>query len=142
VDARALQFVLDRIDADPPAAVWWLYFVILRDSGEGRVVIGTAGYKGPPDTAGTVEIGYGIVSDRHRRGYAAEAAEALTRWAFVHPAVARVIAETYPELAGSIGVLKKCGFEGLGEGSEPGVIRFGLSRAAWMKMHPESEGEV
>jgi RimJ/RimL family protein N-acetyltransferase len=42
--------------------------------------------------------------------------------------VRRVIAETLPELAGSIGVLRRCGFRLLGEGSEPGVIRFELRR--------------
>jgi len=43
--------------------------------------------------------------------------------------VQRVIAETLPELTPSIGVLRKCGFRPVGEGSEPGVIRFELTRA-------------
>jgi len=42
-----------------------------------------------------------------------------------------VIAETLPELTPSIGVLRKCGFELIGEGSEPGVIRFERTRAAY-----------
>jgi RimJ/RimL family protein N-acetyltransferase len=42
-----------------------------------------------------------------------------------------VIAETLPELTPSIGVLGKCGFHLIGEGSEPGVIRFELTRAAY-----------
>ena len=83
---------------------------------------------------GTVEVGYGIVSDQHRRGYASEAARALVGHAFARPAVRRVIAETYPELIGSIGVLRRCGFRHIGEGSEPGVIRYELTRA-------EFEGE-
>ena len=83
---------------------------------------------------GTVEVGYGIVSDQHRRGYASEAARALVGHAFARPAVRRVIAETYPELIGSIGVLRRCGFRHIGEGSEPGVVRYELTRA-------EFEGE-
>ena len=142
LDAPALQFVLDRVTADPGAAPWWFYFVILRDLDAERVVIGTAGYKGPPDAEGTVEIGYGIVSDRRRRGYAAEAAGALIEHAFADPAVGRVIAETYPELTGSIGVLKRCGFEEIGPGSEPRVIRFALSRRAWSKMRSKPRGGV
>jgi [ribosomal protein S5]-alanine N-acetyltransferase len=45
--------------------------------------------------------------------------------------VTRVLAETLPELAGSTGVLRKRGFVFLGAGSEPGVIRFELTRSAW-----------
>jgi RimJ/RimL family protein N-acetyltransferase len=48
--------------------------------------------------------------------------------AFALPAVRRVIAETLPELAPSIGVMRKCGFRLIGEGSRPGVIRFELLR--------------
>ena len=39
-----------------------------------------------------------------------------------------MIAETYPELVGSIGVLGKRGFRHTGEGSEPGVLRYELTR--------------
>jgi RimJ/RimL family protein N-acetyltransferase len=39
-----------------------------------------------------------------------------------------VTAETLPELTPSIGVLLKCGFRLEGEGSEPGVIRYQLTR--------------
>ena len=91
-------------------------------------MIGSAGYKGPPTQDGTVEIGYDIVSDHRRRGYASESVRALVSRAFEQPRVRRVIAETLPELIGSIGVLRKCGFEPVGEGSEPGVIRFELTR--------------
>jgi RimJ/RimL family protein N-acetyltransferase len=48
--------------------------------------------------------------------------------AFAFPDVRRVIAETLPELTPSIGVLRKCGFRFIGEGSEPGVIRFAITR--------------
>ena len=51
--------------------------------------------------------------------------------AFAVQAVRRAIAETLPELTPSIGVLTKCGFRLIGEGSEPGVIRFELTRAEW-----------
>jgi [ribosomal protein S5]-alanine N-acetyltransferase len=96
----------------------------------GRVLIGTAGYKGPP-ADGTVEVGYGIVTDHRRRGYASEAVRGLVARAFRVPGVRRIIAETLPELTASIGVLRKCGFELIGEGSEPGVIRFERTRAAY-----------
>jgi RimJ/RimL family protein N-acetyltransferase len=45
-------------------------------------IIGTAGFKGPPDLAGVVEIAYGIVPDYEGRGYATEAAEKLLEFGF------------------------------------------------------------
>jgi len=127
LDASALQYVLNRLEDHPDEAGWWMYFVLIPDAPE-RTLIGTAGYKGPPFD-GAVEIGYGIVSDQRRRGYASEAVGALLERAFAQTSVTRVIAETMPELVGSIGVLRKAGFRDVPGGSEPGVIRFALPRA-------------
>jgi RimJ/RimL family protein N-acetyltransferase len=128
LDAPSLTYTLERLAEGPDQAGWWLYFVVLKDAAGGRTLIGSGGYKGPPSADGTVEVGYGIVSDHQRRGYASEATRALVARAFAVPRVRRVIAETLPELTPSIGVLEKCGFRLTGEGSEPGVIRFELMR--------------
>jgi [ribosomal protein S5]-alanine N-acetyltransferase len=128
LDAPALQFTLERLAEGPDQASWWLHFVVLSASPNGRTLVGSAGYKGPPSPAGTVEVGYGIVSEYQRQGYAAEAVWGLLAHAFAVPAVHRVIGETLPQLTASIGVLRKCGFQLVGEGSEPGVIRFALAR--------------
>src|SRR2546425_458159 len=52
------------------------FFVVHREGGS---VIGSAGFKGPPDSTGTVEIAYGIVPPFEGRGYATEAAAARPR---------------------------------------------------------------
>jgi RimJ/RimL family protein N-acetyltransferase len=129
LDRPALEFTLARLLESPADDGWWMYFVILSTGG--RTLVGTAGYKGPPSADGTVEVGYGIVRDQRRQGFASESVRALLSRAFALPAVRSVIAETLPELAPSIGVLGKCGFQLVGTGSEPGVIRFALSRAAY-----------
>jgi [ribosomal protein S5]-alanine N-acetyltransferase len=131
LDAAALKFTLDRLAQGPEQAGWWLYFVVLTRDETNRTLIGTAGYKGPPSVDGTVEVGYGIVRDHQRRGYASEAVWGLLGHAFAVHGVRRVIAETLPELVPSIGVLKKCGFRLIGDGSEPGVIRFEITRAEY-----------
>jgi RimJ/RimL family protein N-acetyltransferase len=125
-DAPALQFTLGRLEAGPGQAGWWLHYVVRR---EGRVLVGVTGYKGPP-AGGAVEIGYSVLPAHQRQGYATEAAAALIARAFAHPEVSRVLAETLPALTPSIGVLEKLGFVLVGEGSAPGVIRYGLERAA------------
>ncbi|MFO0874278.1 MAG: GNAT family protein [Phycisphaerales bacterium] len=128
LDPPALRYVMDRVRERPGDLEWWMYFMVLRDEPGGRVLVGSAGYKGPPTDDGTVEVGYGVVADRRRRGLASEAVGGLLDRAFAEPKVRRVIAETMPELVGSIGVLRRCGFRFIGDGSEPGVIRFELMR--------------
>ncbi len=89
--------------------------------------------KGKPTFDGTVEIGYSVLTEAQGLGYATEAVQGLVSWAFEHPEVLRVIAETLPELTPSIRVLEKSGFVSVAEGSEEGLIRFELSRSAYEK---------
>ncbi len=133
LDPPSLQFTLDRLAEGPEQAEWWLHFVLLLGGEARRTLIGSAGYKGPPSIDGTVEVGYGIVRDYQRQGYASEVVRGLLAHAFAQPSVRRVIAETLPELAPSIGVLHKCGFRLVGAGSEPGVIRFERTHAEYTK---------
>ncbi|MGH7701955.1 MAG: GNAT family N-acetyltransferase, partial [Gemmatimonadales bacterium] len=67
--------------------------------------------------------------DHQGAGYASEAVAALSRWAFSHPEVSRVIAETYPELGASRRVLERNEFRLAGSGSEERLLRFELARA-------------
>ena len=136
-DEDALRYSLRAIETNPGTERWWFHYFILR-AAEGDTLIGAGGYKGPPSD-GFVEIGYSVVPDYQRRGFASEAASGLVAHAFSHAGIECVRAETLPELVGSIGVLRKCGFTFLGDGSEPGVIRFELTRAAWTGV-PELSG--
>jgi len=88
----------------------WLHGFFLVHRGT-RVVIGSAGFKGPPDPTGTVEIAYGIAPPFEGQGYATEAAAALLAYAFDTPRVEVVRAHTLPTTNGSTRVLAKCGFE-------------------------------
>ncbi len=128
-DEDAVRFALRAIESAPGSEPWWFHYFVLR-AAAGDTLIGAGGYKGPP-VDGVVEIGYSILPEYQRRGFASEAAGGLIAHAFSHAGIERVRAETLPELTGSIGVLKKCALEFVGEGSEPGVIRYELTRAAW-----------
>jgi RimJ/RimL family protein N-acetyltransferase len=83
------------------------FFVVDREQ---RAIIGTAGFKGPPDADGMVEIAYGIVPSFEGRGYATEAAMALVRFARETADVTLIRAHTLPEANASTRVLTKCGF--------------------------------
>jgi ribosomal-protein-alanine N-acetyltransferase len=128
--------VLARIDAMPPAdraqvsPDWlararattssdpWIHgFAIVHQST--RQTIGSCAYKGPPDSAGMVEIAYGVDPSHRGRGYATEAARALTSHAFSYPDVRTVRAHTLPHENASTRVLTKCGFTFAGQVIDP-----------------------
>ena len=91
---------------------------------------GICGFKGRPDESGSVEIGYSILGCYQRQGFASEAVQRLTGWAFSHHNVNEVCAETLPHLTQSIRVLEKNGFAPAGAGSEAGVIRYAIKRSS------------
>jgi RimJ/RimL family protein N-acetyltransferase len=108
---------LARLRASTEPDPWVHGFrVTLRDGGD---EIGSAAFKGPPDGEGTVEIAYGIAPEHQSRGYATEAAEALTVFALADPSVRIVRAHTLPERNASCRVLEKCGFAFLGDAIDP-----------------------
>jgi RimJ/RimL family protein N-acetyltransferase len=134
-DQDAVNWTAKYLAENADAAGWVLWFILLRggeDGGGGeRTAIGCCGYKGKPTDEGTCEIGYGLLPQFQRAGYASEAASALIRRAFAHEQVTRVVAETYPELTASIRVMEKNGLRFAGDGSEERVIRYELTRADW-----------
>jgi RimJ/RimL family protein N-acetyltransferase len=100
------------VAADP----WVHGFAVVERASDS--VIGSAGFKGPPDTEGMVEIAYGIVPGFQGRGYATEAAQALVAYAF-GSGVRLVRAHTLPTGNASTRVLAKCGFHRIGEVVDP-----------------------
>jgi RimJ/RimL family protein N-acetyltransferase len=110
-------------------AVWYVWYAIRRPAGEHpAILVACGGYFGPPLADGIVEIGYSVVPEWRRHGYATELVRALTTRAFGAPGVRRILAETEVENAASIGVLKGCGFQRMGTGREPHYDRFQLDR--------------
>ena len=86
---------------------------------EQQSVIGGAGFKGPPNSQGVVEIAYGIVPVFQGRGFATEAARALIAFAWQHPAIRRIRAHTLLAGNASARVLSKLGFVCHGEVVDP-----------------------
>ena len=119
----AVPRVYEKLRCDPSAVGWWSYLFV---HAEDRTLAGDGGFKGRPDGAGEVEIGYALVPEYRGRGLATEAARGLVRWAFSHPEVAAVGAETLHDGHASIRVLEKLGMRFAG-GTE-GVLRWRLER--------------
>jgi RimJ/RimL family protein N-acetyltransferase len=117
VGAEVSPEFLEMLRAGEKEDPWAVGFAVVHKAA--RLVIGSAGFKGPPDGEGRVEIAYGIVPSYEGRGYATEAARALIEFALQDPAVRHVHAHTLPARNASTRVLAKCGFAFRGEVIDP-----------------------
>jgi RimJ/RimL family protein N-acetyltransferase len=103
---------LDQVAADPGSAGWITQAVVAEPDG---VVIGHAGFHGPPDEAGMVELGYSVAPAFRRQGYARSILIALLRRAAAEPAVGTVRATISPDNAASLATIAGFGFVEVGE---------------------------
>src|ERR1051325_108013 len=128
-DRDAIEFFRARMEeGGEEVAGWYIWYAVRISDLEGpRALVGAAGYFGPPDAEGTVEIGYSVLPEWQRRGYASEIVQVLVEHAFTFARVERVIAHTTEANPASIAVLLRCGFEAAGTGRESGSLRFECS---------------
>jgi RimJ/RimL family protein N-acetyltransferase len=97
---------LGQLVGDPGCAPWLIRAVVPRGAGH---AVGHAGFHGPPDEHGMVEIGYRIVAEHRRRGFARAAVTELLAYALAHGAtVAR--ASISPDNAPSLALAASFGF--------------------------------
>ena len=75
-----------------------------------NTVVGDIGFMGSPSAEGTLEIGYSVIPDRRRRGYATEAARAMVEWALGQPEVRCLVAGCDADNEASIRILERLGF--------------------------------
>ncbi len=116
------QAVLERSRVRFDAGQEFNYFLFEVDTNE---LVGFAGLE--PKLAGTAEIGYWVRSDRHRSGYATEAASALTTTAFEFFADIAVVEIRMDKAnVASAGVPRKLGYRISGE------EEFLTDRATWL----------
>ncbi len=103
---------VDQIRRDPTSADWVARAVVDDDTG---VVVGHAGFHGPPDDTGMVEVGYSVDPRYRRRGHAREMLAALIDRAKTEPQVRGVRAAISPDNVGSLATVAGFGFSQVGE---------------------------
>ena len=106
------QIRVDQIRRDPESAHWVARAVVDEESG---LVIGHAGYHGPPDENGMVEVGYSVDPRYRRRGHAREMLAELIRRAQSEPRVRIVRASISPDNVASLATIAGFGFIPVGE---------------------------
>jgi RimJ/RimL family protein N-acetyltransferase len=101
-----------QCDRDPASAAWVTGIVWDERL---SLAVGAAGFHGPPDGAGMVEIGYRIDPAHRRRGYARAALETLLARAAREPDVHRVRVSIRPDNVPSSSLALQYGFRRVGE---------------------------
>lgn len=101
---------LDQVTADPAAGHWVVRAVVDHER-----VVGHAGFHGPPDADGAVELGYTIIPECRGRSLGHAALRALLEWAAAEPTVRVVRASVSPDNAPSWAMLHKAGFTRTGQ---------------------------
>ncbi|HEU5353136.1 MAG TPA: GNAT family N-acetyltransferase [Actinocrinis sp.] len=94
--------------AEQDPAPFGVYALVPRSHG---LMIGTAGFYGPPDPAGEVTIGYGMVEPEWGQGYGTRAVAGLVEVCRAHDGVSAINADTDLDNVGSQRVLEKNGFQ-------------------------------
>jgi ribosomal-protein-alanine N-acetyltransferase len=129
-DRNALEFFRARFEENGQASIgWYSWYAVLEPSTETqRRLVGAGGYFGPPDWNHDVQIGYSVLPEWRRRGFATAMVEALVAHAFTFNSVKRVIAQTTAANVGSVLVLRRCGFATQRSADQAEQLRFERTR--------------
>ena len=73
-------------------------------------IIGDLGFKGFNNKEKNIDLGYGIIKEERRKGYAEEAVSAIIKWAFSNKIVKEITANCFTENVSSINLLSKFNF--------------------------------
>lgn len=76
-----------------------------------KIIVAELGFKGAPNKAGVIEIGYGTMPGYTNKGYMTEAVGGMVNWALKREDVTCVLAETDEKNLASIRIVQKNGFE-------------------------------
>lgn len=91
-----------------------------------NLIIGDIGFKGIPNEAGEIDLGYGIIASKRKKGFAQEAAAGVLQWAFLnHKKVKAVTASCLIDNLGSKKILSLLNFSVIKQDNE--MIHWRLS---------------
>jgi RimJ/RimL family protein N-acetyltransferase len=109
---RVWQMRSAQVSENPTSAAW--ITGVIWDQAQ-SLAVGRAGYHGPPDTSGMVEIGYAVDPAHRLRGYARAALESLLARAAREPQVRTVRVTISPDNTASHRLASQYGFVEAGE---------------------------
>lgn len=95
---------LSKVEAPTGYESW---MIIKKETLE---IIGDLGFKGFNYKEGNIDIGYGIIKEERKKGYAEEAVKEIIKWAFSNEIVKEITANCLIENISSINLLTKFNF--------------------------------
>ncbi len=105
---------LGQLIGEPACAPWLVRAVVVAEGEAAGTVVGHAGFHGPPDPRGVVEVGYRITPEHRRRGHGRAALGELLAYARAEGAKT-VRASISPDNAASLALAGSYGFTQTGE---------------------------
>jgi RimJ/RimL family protein N-acetyltransferase len=106
--ADLFRMRLEQVSHDPSVLPWLARAMLLVQPD--RSAVGHIGFHGAPDDRGFVEVGYTVLPEHRRRGYAEEAVRALFDWAAREHGIRRFRASVGPWNEPSLRLVAKLGF--------------------------------
>ncbi|MFD9338323.1 GNAT family N-acetyltransferase [Streptomyces sp. NPDC060028] len=102
----------NQLAEDPSAAAWTTRAAVSEPDG---VVVGDAGFHGPPNEMGMIEVGFTVVPGCRRQGYARAMLTALLARAAAEPDVKTVRARIKSDNNASLATIAGFGFTRVGK---------------------------
>ncbi|SHN18491.1 GNAT family N-acetyltransferase [Mucilaginibacter sp. OK098] len=125
INDAMVNFWLPKTLANPQAYKWYTNWEIILKSD--NISVGGLGFNGEPNEKGEAETGYMINEQHQNKGYATEALQLLSGWAFSRENVKAIIVHTYQDNLPSRRILSKCGFEEV-EKDNDGLLTYSLKK--------------
>ena len=133
-DERWLRVRLREMRDDPDTQRWLARAMVIRRD-PSRPMAGHIGFHGPPKD-GSLELGYTVIPQHRRQGYAREAAVGMMDWAAREHAINRFLVSISPDNEPSLALAEKMGFQRIGEQMDP---EDGLEYVFELNYTPEGE---
>jgi len=111
-----LRWRVPQVKTDASVNKWFVRWMVEKTT---REIVGSISFHEPPDETGMMEIGLGVHADFQRRGYATEALTGMWSWVIDQPGVDILRYTVDPHNEGSVAVIKKFGFERVGQQIDP-----------------------
>jgi len=124
---QAMGIAIRDIDSGAAALVPTVWLVVRRADGQ---ILGDLGTHGPPDSEGSVEIGYSLAPSARGQGIGNAAVGALVSRLTAVPGIRRITAVTGAQNTASRRLLERQGFRITGPPPDTGEVRYTLSLKA------------
>jgi GNAT superfamily N-acetyltransferase len=121
---QAMGVAIRDIDSGAAAILPTVWLVVRRADGR---IIGDIGTHGPPDSEGSVEIGYALAPSARGQGVGTAAVAALIRRLAAVPGIRRLTAVTSADNTASRRLLERQGFHLIGPLSDTDEVRYSRS---------------